>query len=222
MKNTFNIKGGKAEKLVPVILIWLIVIVVWGAYRQFFRLPEWVEEIFFKPLIFVGPVIWYMARFEKLTPPALGLRTQNAQKILLWGAGFGLFLVAENFGIWLLKGRGINLSLLTGNTILISTIISLATAISEEILYRGFLLERMWQRLDREHLANGITAVLFMLGHVGNGVLTLGYRGQELATYLLLILVVGFAQGFVYGRTRSVYASGITHTLWNFSNSFFR
>src|SRR3989344_9248001 len=94
--------------------------------------------------------------------------------------------------------------------------VSLPPALTKEILYRGFLLDKIWQLTGRAYTANLLTTILFVIGHLGVGVFRLNYFGNDLAVYLLTISVIGFTQGFIYLETRSVAATTMAHALWNF------
>ncbi len=194
---------------------------MWATYRYFIRLPEIFDETIFKPVIFLGPVIFYIAQKKISTIRAFGLRNINLRGLLGWGLGFGSLLVLENIIVWLFKGRNFLHFTLSFNQLIMAVVISLGTAISEELLYRAFILEEIWKMFQKPFLAIFLSTLLFMLGHISIAVFVLNQTGWQLVSYLLLMSVMGFAEGFVYTQSRSVYASIIVHLLWNLSNSFF-
>ena len=197
-------------------------VLVWAGYRYFWQMPEWVEEIILKPVVFVLPVwIYLKTKQPKVTLVDLGFHRAKFMAILGWGVGFGLFLTLENLVIWWSKWSGISANVFLPSHLLISAAVSLATALTEEILYRGFLLDKIWQLTGRAYTANLLTTMLFVIGHLGVGVFRLNYFGNDLAVYLLTISVIGFTQGFIYLETRSVAATTMAHALWNFSNTLF-
>ena len=208
-------------KLKSLLILWLGIVCFWGIYRYLFRLPEWLDELIVKPWVFIIPPIIYLFKNRQLSLSSLGLNWQKSKLILTWGVGFGLFLVIESVIVSLIKDKQVNYINLHLSALLVNGIISLATAISEEILYRGFLLEQIWQKLHKQLLSNVITTLLFSLGHLSIAVWVLKYQGMELASYLWLIFILGLADGVIYQQTRSVFAPIISHTLWNFSVMWF-
>lgn len=213
-------KSSAVESLGAPFILWLLILVIWIVYRKIGGMPEYFEELVLKPLIFIGPLLVWLATKNKFKRKSLGLVMTNHKKILIWGLVLGVFLALENIIIrkfyWhdpvLLKFSLIPISL--------ALTISLATAFSEEILYRGFLLQRMlkiWQPV----LAIVVNALLFAIGHLGLALSKPDYRSEDLAGYLIFIFVSGIINSLIYERTRSVYASIAAHALWNFSSNLF-
>lgn len=209
------------RRLLAPLAIWLAVTLAWGIYRSLFSKPEWLEEIIFKPLVFIGPVMFYLWKRERLTWERLGVRTGSKKKILLWGFGFGLFLVAESIAVSLIKKQAVNITYFTPGSLVLATLVSLSTAVSEEVLYRGFLLERVKGVVGNLFQANLLVAILFSVAHLAMGFFVLHLPGADIVSYLWLIFILGFADGFIYLETGSVVAPIIAHSLWNFSNGFF-
>lgn len=195
---------------------------VWLGYRLFFKNSEFIEEVILKPIIFIGPVLLYLQKYETVSKETLGLRTLSWKQFLLWGGLFSLFLASENIVVSLTRGVAIDVTRYTTSFIGVNLLISFATGISEEVLYRGFLMERIWNVTKNEVVANIGSTFLFMFGHVGVALFQFHYRGWDLTTYLLLMFAIGSTQGFIYGRTRSIYASTLAHTIWNFVSTLTR
>lgn len=209
-----------SRKIIPLLSLWLFIASVWAAYRYFFRNPEWLDELVFKPIVFLVPVCWFLVKHGGLTAAALGFRRSAVSQIIKWGGGFGLFLVIENIFIWQLRGKYLQIDLGQILPLIQVLVISLGTAISEEILYRGFLLERIQKVVPQASLANFINAILFSLAHVTIAIMVFHYLGRELIAYLFVIFILGYAQGIIYQRSGSIYSSIFAHTLWNLSNIF--
>ena len=138
------------KKILPLLLVWGLIVFVWSGYRYFFRNPEWIEEIIFKPLVFIVPVIMF-THFRTRDSQVLLGTGKNWNLIFKWGVLFGLLLVGESLLIWFLKGKTIDIYKFSLPFVGLQLIISLSTAFSEEILYRGFLLERM-DKIFKSHI----------------------------------------------------------------------
>lgn len=196
---------------------WFLIVVVWGAYRSFFVLPEFIEELIFKPIVFVFPVIFYLKKRGDSLKKSLALHFNV--HVLIWGVGFGLFLACENILLWQFKEKAFFLTNFSSFALLLMAVTALGTAVSEEVLYRGFLLRNFERLLKSQYRANALVALLFVFGHVGVAVFSFGYQGTALASYLVFIWTIGYAQGFIYQRSQSLYAPIIAHALWNFSSA---
>lgn len=203
------------------LLVWLVTIVVWGMYRYFFRFGELTDELIFKPLIFILPVLIYLLLKERVSLNNLSLSRKNLSQTVKYGLAAGFGLVAELYLLSYFKGKIINIAFLIPHNLLLNLLISTLTATWEEILYRGFLMPRFWKILKSGYAANFLTAGLFCLTHLWMAVLVLNYSGGQLMVYLWLMFVLGLANGLVFQKTRSTYGPIITHTLWNFGNTLF-
>ena len=202
-----------------VIMVWMSVMTLWSAYRYFFRTtPIWIEEILLKPIPYIGLVLWFFHDKGTMISDVLGFRTANIKKIIIWGGGFGTCIVGEAVFVWIFNGRTFMLPSSATSWIL-GLSIPLATAISEEILYRGFLMEQFWQKLENPWIANLISTLLFVIGHLAHGIFIFRYTGFEFFMYLWLMALLGYINGLIYEKTRSIYPTIFFHALWNFSNA---
>ncbi len=209
------------KKLLPVLEVWIISVLVWGIYRYFFRFGEITDELIFKPLIFVLPVLIYLRIRERLDLGSLSLSDKNLPYAFIWGIIVGLLLLIELFIISVFKDKSIDVGFFIPQNLAINLLISVFTAVCEEILYRGFIMSRLWKILKSGYVANFLAAGLFCLAHVGMAVLVLNYSGLQLAVYLWLMFILGLANGLVFQKTRSTYGPIITHAFWNFGNALF-
>lgn len=206
------------------LFIYGVVAFIWTGYRLISHLPEVTDELIFKPLIFWGPVFGWVLVREKGNLSSLGFTTKNLKKSILIGAGLGLFFALEGVITTIAKDKEIefNPGDLTTQGFILAGIISLTTGFSEEVLNRGFLMNRLWERWGSELWANLVSSILFMLFHLPMALFVLNYRGWEFFTFELLMFILGIADGFIFGRTKNVIAPAISHSIWNFSAILFR
>lgn len=137
-----------------IFLLYGIIGVVWTFYRAFFHFSEPIDELIFKPVIFLAPVFLWVKFKEKIKLQSLGFTKKNLFKNLLIGFGLGLF---------------------------------------------------------------------FALMHLPIAFFVFNYRlPVDLLTYMTSILVLGFADGFVFARTESIFAPIVSHALWNWSVVLFK
>jgi uncharacterized protein len=87
-------------------------------------------------------------------------------------------------------------------------VILAATALPEEILFRGLIQNSLMQRLGRNEAALVLASFIFGCAHLNNGPEPLpNWR------YMILATIAGYAYGKVFQRSSSVFASAILHAL---------
>src|SRR5205085_1791622 len=102
-----------------------------------FKLPDETEEFFVKPIIWILPVLYLLKR-EHAKLSSIGLTLKNLDKAVLYGGGVGILLAGEAIIVNFLKYGKLNINpSFTSDFLITSFVISIATAISEEIVFRG-------------------------------------------------------------------------------------
>lgn len=218
-----NISQQLGSTLEPFYRIWGWVLLFWALYRYYLHLPEWVDEFIAKPLIFVAPVVWYVQKIERRKLTSIGLTVQNFATSLVWGLGFGLIFVAEGLAANYLKYGSIQIDPVAvfqqyGPLLLL---LSLATAISEEILNRGFLFNRIWEKSKNLPYAIGLSTIFFVLLHVPVLVTSLKLQGMVLVLFFATNIILGVANSLLFFNTGSVVAPILVHVFWNLTATIF-
>ena len=130
----------------PIYQLWGWILLVWSLYRYFLKLPEWLDEFLFKPLVFVAPVVWFVQKVEKRSLVSIGLTAKNLFTNIYIGLGFGLLFALEGIAANAIKYGKLDIkpiASLEENGLILLVFLSVATAISEEVLNRGFLFSRI-------------------------------------------------------------------------------
>ncbi|MEK7113104.1 MAG: CPBP family intramembrane glutamic endopeptidase, partial [Patescibacteria group bacterium] len=141
-------------------------LIVWGFYRFLFKLPEEIEELAIKPIVWLLPV-FYLLRKEKTNLSSLGITTKNLFPAIYFALGLGAFFVIEALIINFVKHGGLNFNANIGEKVLLASLgLSFATAISEEVSFRGYLFNRVWYALGSEWTANIVTSLVWAIIHV--------------------------------------------------------
>ena len=119
-------------------------LIVWGFYRFLFQLPEHVEELFIKPVIWLVPVI-YLLRKERESLESVGITFKNLFPAVYFAFGLGIFFVAEAILINYVKyGGQFNFNANIGAAPLLTSLgLSFATAFSQQIAFRGYIFTRV-------------------------------------------------------------------------------
>jgi len=197
-------------------------LIVWGFYRFLFKLPEEIEELIVKPVVWLLPVFYFL-RKERASLASVGITLKNLFPAVYFALGLGAFFVIEGIIINFVKHGGLDFNANIGEKMLLTSLgLSFATAISEEISFRGYLFNRVWYALGSEWTANIVTSLVWALIHVPITVFVWKLDLGATLTYLFLTTLFGIGSAFVYARTRNVFSSIFLHVLWEWPIILFR
>ncbi|QQS39172.1 CPBP family intramembrane metalloprotease [Candidatus Woesebacteria bacterium] len=203
-------------------LLVAYLLVVWGFYRFLVRLPEEIEEVIIKPILWLGPVAYFVKK-EKLGVGSLGITTKNLFPSLFWAIGLGAIFTLEGVVINAIKYDTINFNANVGQTaMLIAFGISLFTATSEEITFRGYFYNRMAWVLKNDFVANLFTSFIWGLIHLPISIFWLELSFWGCVGYFLLTFVFGMGAAFIFSRTRNIFSSILLHSMWSWPIILFR
>ena len=208
----------KTKSLEPVYQLWGWILLTWSLYRNFFKLPEVVDEFIAKPLIFVAPVLWYVLKKEKRNLISLGLTTKNLFTSLYVGLGFGFVFALEGIAANAIKYGKIQINPIAAFEqygLVMLLILSVATAFTEELLNRGFLFGRILEKTKSLPYAAILSTVLFVLLHVPILVASLKLSGMTLVLFFVTDFILGLANSLLYFNTKSLLAPILVHVFWN-------
>lgn len=204
--------------------LWAWILLVWSLYRYFLKLPEWADELIFKPLVFVAPVIWYVRRIEKRRLETVGLTAKNLFTSIYIGLGIGLLFALEGLAANAIKYGKLQIvpSAVFGQYGMgLLLVLSLATAISEEFLSRGFVFSRILEKIKSLPKASIISTILFVLLHVPILVTSLKLQGMMLVLFFTTDVILGLANSLLFYTTQSLVAPILVHLFWNMTVSLY-
>jgi hypothetical protein len=197
-------------------------LIVWGFYRLIFKLPDEIEELVIKPLVWLIPV-FIIVKKEKLSLEFLGITFKNLFPAAYMSLGLGLAFLLEAILINYLKYGDFNFAANIGKTAFFASLgLSFATAVSEEISFRGYLFNRVWQVLGNELAANLSTSVVWALIHIPIVVFVWKLNFSATILYMFLTTLFGIGSAFVFARTKNVASSILLHVLWEWPIILFR
>lgn len=217
MKSTLT-SSAKKSTTERIFQLWGWIVLVWALYRYFFRLPEWIDEFVIKPLIFVAPVLWYVLKREKRRLSSIGLTGNNVFTSVYIGLGFGFVFALEGLAANAIKYGKITIVPIEafqqyGLGMLL--LLSLATALSEEILSRGFVFTRLIDAKKSMPYAAFVSTLMFVVLHIPILVLSLKLQGAALVMFFVTDFVLGFANSLLLYNTGSLVAPILVHVFWN-------
>ncbi len=205
------------------VILSVYLLIVWGFYRFLFKLPDEIEELVIKPILWILPVL-YLVKKEKESLSSIGITIKNLFPAVYYALGLGAFFVIEAIIVNFLKyGGQFNLGANIGELPLLPALgLSFATAISEEIAFRGYIFTRVWSFVKNELLANIMTSLFWALIHVPVTIFVWKLDFTASVTYLFLTTLFGVGSAFVYSRTKNIVSPILLHVLWQWPIILFR
>lgn len=202
----------------PILQLWAWIALAWALYRYFFRLPEWADEFIFKPLVFAAPVLWFVLKKERRPLSSLGLTGKNLFTSIYIGLGFGFVFALEGIAANAIKYGKLQINPIAafeqyGMVMLLT--LSLATAFSEEVLSRGFVFGRLFEKTKNLPYASLISTALFVLLHVPILVASHKLVGMALVLFFVTDFILGLANSLLFSSTGSLVAPLLVHIFWN-------
>ena len=171
--------------------------------------------------IWVLPVFAYLVWIDKKGPiEYLRLKTVGQAKDLLPSA----FIVIMYFALvlfvdFVLANHPLKITITPISNSWLKTILVLTIApLAEEILYRGFLLQKLQASLGNS-TSSLITSLLFAAIHWPNWLYT-SKSLVEIATLSVQIFILSLLLGYLMQRTQSLWPSIFTHILNNMISFF--
>lgn len=174
--------------------------------QSIFVVRSWLELI-----IIFGFAAYFIRRLDRQTTAVLGLESRPGwQREVLIGLALGCLMIAAIFVAFL----ALHLAVLTsaGGSAVMALLLSAASmlplALSEEILFRGYVLRNLVQQYGAR-VGILITALLFSLGHMAG-------PSRSLIP-LLSIAMAGLLLGYAYLKSGSLWLPFALHFAWNFT-----
>lgn len=203
-----------------VLNVWAIILIVWSFYRFKFKLPEWFDEFIAKPLIFILPVWYYITRIE-LKPffSAIDLKF-NEKKDYIVGIVIGLVFCTVALIGQLMRGQGLSLFKniqYSGGGLVLMILLPIATALSEEILSRGFVLKRLYSQSHNIYTASFYSSILFVFLHIPILFTNLNLSGNVLLFILASDFLLSLINSFIFIERKNLIVPILIHILYNFA-----
>lgn len=205
------------SSLEPIYRLWGWILITWSLYRYFLKLPEWADEFIAKPLVFVAPVFWYILKKEKRTLESVGLTGKNFFNSVYIGLGFGMVFAIEGIAAHAIKYGSVDVNPIAAfrDYGFLLIVVSLATAFCEEVLSRGFIFNRIYEKTKNLPYAAVMGSVLFVLLHIPILVTTTKLTGMTLVLFFITDFVLAFANSMLFVSTGSLVAPILVHIFWN-------
>ena len=204
-----------------VFIVWFFIFLVWAFYRANFFNPDWMDEFIIKPLVFILPVIVVNFFVERQGWAGIGLRMPFKSLLVdgYIGVVLGVLFAVEGMIANLVKYQTFTFTpifeIARSGGIGMFLLINVATAISEEVLARGYLFNRLYTISRQQFFAALVSNVLFLLLHIPVIFSRLHLTGFATIVYPATILVLGFTNCYLFTLRKSVVLPIFLHIFWN-------
>ncbi|OGM05895.1 hypothetical protein A2125_00015 [Candidatus Woesebacteria bacterium GWB1_43_5] len=205
-------------KLKYPLLYSLYLIIVWTAYRlSGITVPEAFDEFLVKPVIWLLPVIFLVKR-QKNWVKSLGITQANLSPGIYLAVVLGLIFAVEAAGVAYIKRGGLDFSRsIAERRYVYFLFISLGTAVSQELVFRGYLFNRFWGFFKKEIWASLVTSLLWVIIHIPASIALLGYGSRDAVSFLLIVFLYSVGACFIFARTRNIFSTILLFILWEAS-----
>jgi len=199
-----------------VIGLYVLALILWGFFRLLSPLPIWIEEVFVKALVLGLPVFYVTLKKEKSDLSSLGIGTKNFFESVYLGLSLGAFFwffgqisnFIRNKGALTFKEIQPTSSDFGGFLLL-----ALITAWWEELLFMGFILNRLTKVVSEEWKAVMVTSMMFCLMYIPNMIVK-GVSIWQMLLQVILLFSLGLGNSILMLRTKNLIAPILSHALW--------
>lgn len=207
-------------KHVTVYSVYLLL--AWALYRFLFQLPDQIEEVIIKPIVWLIPILWLTSK-EKFPLSSLGITFKNLFPSIYLSLGLGAIFVVEAVLTNFLKYGHLSFAANIGNLPLLSSFgVSFMTAVSEETAFRGYIFGRLCYALKDEWAANIASSLIWTVVHIPIAFFIWKLSLISGVVYLMLTAIFGIGSAFIFGRTKNIFGSIFLHVLWEWPIILFR
>lgn len=202
--------------------LFAYLLIVWGFYRFLFKFPETTEDLIIKPILWLIPVA-YIVKKEKLGFKSVGITLKNLFPSIYMALALGAFFAIIGVFINMIKYGQVDFSANLGGTPFFNALfLSFVTGLTEEVTFRGYILNRVLYALGDEWKANIIVSLAWALVHLPIAVFWWKLDFTGTMGILVLTTFFGLGSGFVFAKTKNVFSSVFLHVLWGWPIILFR
>jgi len=199
-------------------VLYFFIAVIWTLYRMFTHFSELTDEGIFKVIVWMVPTLLIIF-LRKQKPSEFGITGKNILQSIGIGLGAGLLLSLPKIIIFLKGPQALSCM---REHFIPSFVIAFFTAITEEIVFRGYLFTLMNQYLKNGYMTIFLNSILFTLIHLPILILSYRYSFGESIAYLSMVFMASLVYSTVFLKTKNVAGSIATHIIWNVMDDLVR
>src|SRR3989344_5192402 len=199
-----------------VLNVYGVILILWSVYRWKLAMPEWFDELLAKPFIFVLPVYWYITHREnKSFLQDIWLHTKKLSGDMYIGLSIGAVFIISAFFVQYIKHSQFAIDFLMSRGFIVGVVLAFATALSEEILSRGFILKKFYEESKNIYLSAFNASVLFIILHIPILFTIPDLRGTLLIIVLMTDFTLSLINSFIFLDRKSLLAPILIHAIYN-------
>jgi len=201
-----------------VLNLWGVILIIWAFYRLKLKMPEWFDELIAKPVVFVLPVYYFITKIEeKDFFSSLKWSFKSIKKDFLISCFISLiFLITIIFANWFRhKDIGFLKQGINQAAFFYIIFISLAGAISEQILSTGFVFQRLYQESKNFYQTAFFNAILFFFLHVPLRFAIPSLAGSQLIFLMLTDIFLSLLNSYFFLSYKSLNLPIFIHAFYN-------
>ena len=198
--------------------IWAIILIIWAFYRANFKMPVVFDEFIAKPLVFVLPVLYFIKKIERKSFfDALLIRPKLFFADLICAILIGIIFLSTAILTNFLKFNKFffNTENLNAYYIFFISSTALVTALSEEILSRGFVLKRLYEESKNIFTSSFLASILFFFLHIPILFTNQKITGNLLLLFMTTDIILSLVNSFVFLTRKSLFLPIFIHALYN-------
>ena len=192
--------------------VYIIIFFLWFLYRYLTRFSDITDELIAKPLLWIVPILFVYLVYTKQNFLSLFSLKNITIKMILLGIGGGVFLTVLQIIPLMMNGYAkfhippglFNLTLAT-----------VGTAISEEVLFRGFIFKQL-QNYYSIFASYLIDSLLFSAIHIPILLFISHYSGNSLLIALYITFASSLVFCWVYSYSKNLWVVILTHFMMDF------
>jgi|SRR3989344_5509189 len=199
-----------------VLNVWAVILILWSIYRAKLALPEWFDEFIAKPLIFILPVYLFIRKVEKGNFfSKIALRKENSIREFYYAIFIGISLLFVVIVAKLAQQEELAVNTKTILYAFAQFPFVFATAFSEEILARGFILKRLYGESHNIITSTFVASILFLIIQIPILFTNLNLTGNLIVLFIITDLILSFANSFIFLYRRSLIVPIFVHAFYN-------
>lgn len=211
----------KRAVIIP-IAVFVGIFVLWSVYRFYVVQAEWVDEFIAKPILQVVPVLLVVTYIERRSLASVFPHAKSNRSVIA-GIGLGIVLIVMH---WLVRSFTSSVVAPTlsgyGMTLILAATVAIATAVAEEIVFRGYFQSRFISATGSMSVSLIVTNLLFVLIHLPIIFFSNGYSLMDAGIYSIFLFQTGLVNSIALVYTGSLVTPIIAHAIWNFFNVIVR
>lgn len=211
----------KKDSLQKALNFWAIILIIWSFYRLNFQFSIWFDEFIAKPLIFILPVYYYIVNIEKkrfFQTLSWKLTIRFSEYLFILGLG-SLILFSGLLGKIVRSGSAQNTLDWSYKLFpfLLLVIIAMASAVSEEILSRGFVLRKIYSDSKNIWKSSFFASILFFFLRIPILFTAANISGNLILTVMMTDMIFSMVASLLYLTQKNLTYPILIHAFYNVS-----